>query len=273
MIESFSGLPSIADLAQPELRLAGLRFNPRTNGPSRGRYITSLMLQALSERRGEADFRNAARPRRSVSPPGRPDARHVSFVHASDNPTDAGLSLWIVDVASAEAHRVPGVALNGIFGPAPAIGPATMPALFARPCRKPEVPRRSAAKFPPAPSSRKIWAASRPAPPMKDLLKNPEDERIFDYYATSQIQIVHLDGTSKPIGEPGVIESASPSPDAHYVLIDERHHPYSYLLPFGMFPERVLAINLGTGVQQAAGRQAARRYDPEHSRRRRSGSS
>jgi hypothetical protein len=47
LIEQWSGLPSIADLAQPELRLAGLRFNPRTNGPSRGRYFTSLRLQAL----------------------------------------------------------------------------------------------------------------------------------------------------------------------------------------------------------------------------------
>src|ERR1700722_8585102 len=42
LIEEISGLPSIADLAQPELRLAGLRFNPKTNGPSRGRYITAL---------------------------------------------------------------------------------------------------------------------------------------------------------------------------------------------------------------------------------------
>jgi hypothetical protein len=47
LIEHFAGLPTIADLAQPELRLAGLRFNPKTDGPSRGRYSTSLELQAL----------------------------------------------------------------------------------------------------------------------------------------------------------------------------------------------------------------------------------
>lgn len=47
LIEPFSGLPSIAGLAQPELRLAGLRFDPRTNGPSRGRHLTSLRIQAL----------------------------------------------------------------------------------------------------------------------------------------------------------------------------------------------------------------------------------
>jgi dipeptidyl aminopeptidase/acylaminoacyl peptidase len=79
-------------------------------------------------------------------------------------------------------------------------------------------------------------------------LKNPEDEKIFDYYATSQVEVVRLDGTAKSIGDPAVVQSASPSPDGHYVLVDERHHPYTYLLPYPMFPERVLAINLATGT-------------------------
>ncbi|MYE05540.1 MAG: S9 family peptidase, partial [Bacteroidetes bacterium SB0662_bin_6] len=30
-------LPSIAEVSAPELRIAGLRINPRTNGPSRAR--------------------------------------------------------------------------------------------------------------------------------------------------------------------------------------------------------------------------------------------
>jgi len=32
------------------------------------------------------------------------------------------------------------------------------------------------------------------------------------------------------------------------VLLFERHHPYSYLLPFGAFPERVSVLNLKTGT-------------------------
>jgi len=47
LIQQISGLPPITDLAQPELRLAGLRFNPKTNGPSRGRYAMSLKLKSL----------------------------------------------------------------------------------------------------------------------------------------------------------------------------------------------------------------------------------
>src|SRR5215471_3221534 len=111
-----SGLPSIADLAQPELRLAGMRFNPKTNGPSRGRYVTSMSLKLLPD--------GPERPLRGIPANAKirfaawaPDAQHVSFVNISDDPTDAGLNLWIADVATGQAKPVPGIALNGIFGP------------------------------------------------------------------------------------------------------------------------------------------------------------
>ena len=37
--------PTVAELSQPELRLAGLRFNPRTNGPSRVSYAVGIKLK------------------------------------------------------------------------------------------------------------------------------------------------------------------------------------------------------------------------------------
>jgi dipeptidyl aminopeptidase/acylaminoacyl peptidase len=79
------------------------------------------------------------------------------------------------------------------------------------------------------------------------LLKNPLDEKIFNYYATSQVEFIPLDGAVRALGQPGVIESASPSPDGRYVLVDERHPPYSYLLPYPFFPERVSVIDRSTG--------------------------
>ena len=62
--------------------------------------------------------------------------------------------------------------------------------------------------------------------------------------------MVRLDGTGKLVGKPGVIQGASPSPDGKYVMIDERHHPYSYLLPLEFFPERVSVVNLATGASK-----------------------
>ena len=48
LIMEWPSLPSISDLAQPELRIGGLRINPRTNGPSRGRYYSALKLKKIS---------------------------------------------------------------------------------------------------------------------------------------------------------------------------------------------------------------------------------
>ena len=181
LIESYSGLPSVSDLAQPELRLAGLRFNPRTNGPSRGRYITSLMLQALPN--GEAKLVSGLPPDpkiRFVS--WSPDARHVSFVNASDNegPTGAGLSLWIVDVAGAQAHRVPGIALNGIFGQ-PCEWSSDSASLICKMLPKDRGPAPKRSEVPNGPVIQENLGRVTPGATYEDLLKNPTDEQIFDY--------------------------------------------------------------------------------------------
>src|SRR5688500_9891124 len=57
-------LPSIAELSEPELRLAGLRINPRTGGQSRAVTGTGLRLRAL------ASGNNAASERRIQTPQG-----------------------------------------------------------------------------------------------------------------------------------------------------------------------------------------------------------
>ncbi|HXW57274.1 MAG TPA: prolyl oligopeptidase family serine peptidase [Candidatus Cybelea sp.] len=253
LIEFLSGMPTIADLAQPELRLAGLRFNPKTNGPSRGRYATSLKLKPLEDTLGskgssggEEAISGLPAEAKITSPSWSPDGRRIAFVNATDKPTDAGLSLWIVDVATARAERVPGVALNGVFG-RPCEWRSDSKSLVCKtvPKHRGEAPHLS--EVPAGPVVDQNLGRVTPAATYEDLLKTPADERIFDYYATVQVEIVRLAGATAPVGKPGVIVTASASPDAHYVLIDELHHPYSYTLPFEMFPERVSVVNVQNG--------------------------
>ena len=43
------GLPGIDVVSQPELKIGGLRINPRTNGPSRGWYYDGLKFKRVSD--------------------------------------------------------------------------------------------------------------------------------------------------------------------------------------------------------------------------------
>lgn len=241
-----SGFPTIADLAQPELRLAGLRINPKTNGPSRGRYYTALGLQELP---GGKEIKVAGLPEGAKIryADWAPDARHLSFVNISDAAGDAGLSLWIVDVSNGQVQKIPGIALDGIFG-SPCEWASDSQNLLCKTIveNRPVAPKRS--EVPVGPVVQENLGRVTPGATYQDLLKSPEDEQFFDYYATSQVRLVNVDGKSSRVGKPGVITSATISPDGKYALIDERHHPYSYLLPYEMFPERVSVIDLKTGA-------------------------
>ena len=106
-----AGAPDIAELAQPELKLAGLRMNPANNGPSRMRYITGLKIRKLLDKDAKAIT-------------GLPDSPLISYVRWSPddtkiafaNSTDSRIDLYVADVATATARKVGSVALNATLG-------------------------------------------------------------------------------------------------------------------------------------------------------------
>lgn len=245
LIEQYSGLPSIANLAQPELRLAGVRFNPKTHGPSRGRDITLLKLKALPNGKEITVMGLPAQPKIRF-PEWSPDGRKISFVNISDAKADAGLSLWVIDVGTAHARRLTGIALNGVLGE-PCEWLRDSASLVCKTVPAPSGPAPVHSEIPEGPVIQENLGRVTPGATYEDLLKNRYDERIFDYYAISQVALIHLDGTRKAIGKAGVVVDATPSPDGRYCLLSERHHSYSYLLPFEMFPERVSVVNLSNG--------------------------
>ena len=74
----------------------------------------------------------------------------------------------------------------------------------------------------------------------QDLLHNPHDEDLFDYYAASQLLIVDSrTGQATPVGKPALFGSVQVSPDGKHFLVERTHRPYSYLLPAFAFPKEV----------------------------------
>jgi dipeptidyl aminopeptidase/acylaminoacyl peptidase len=78
-----------------------------------------------------------------------------------------------------------------------------------------------------------------PARTYQDLLGNPHDEALFEHYVTSQVALVGLDGSVRPVGAPGVHVSARPAPNGQHILVATVHRPYSYLVPISRFPNRI----------------------------------
>src|SRR5690606_40604071 len=91
--------PPISELAEPMLRLGGLRINPKTNAQHRQLYYTGIKFQSVD---GGAQVA-AALPADSkmVSPQWSPNGRHLAAGRLTDN----GVELWIIDAASGTATR------------------------------------------------------------------------------------------------------------------------------------------------------------------------
>ena len=241
--------PTIAELSQPELRLAGLRLNPRTNGPSRVSYAVGMQLKRLPGG-AETPVRGLPAQARISSPSWSPDNQHLAFTLTTPAAEGVGgrVELWVADVATNTARRLLAPPLNDVFGNAFEWVQDSQ-TLLARtvPAGRGAAPAADA--VPTGPAVQETGGGKKSgARTYQDLLKNPADERTFEYYATAQLVRVQLaDGRAQPLGQPGVVRTASPSPDGRFVLVRTVHRPFSYTLPVGSFPQRIDVLDLATG--------------------------
>ncbi len=230
-----ASLPSIAELSEPELRLAGVRINPRTGGQSRQVTGTGLRLRAI------ASANNAPRERRIETPPGAriggpqwsQDSKRIAFTVTSDSM----VSLWVADVASGAARRIQTPALNATIGAPCRWIDNTRLACKVIPSERGAEPARSTT--PTGPVIQEAAGRAAPNRTYQDLLASPADENLFEHYATSRIAIVSTDGSPRLIGDAGIHISAQPSPDGRYLLVLTAHRPFSYVVPVGRFPQRI----------------------------------
>ena len=223
-------LAPIADLAAPELRLAGMRINPRTNGPSRSRGYLALGLKTLD---GEAERPITGWPddRQARNVSFSPDGAHVAFTVDMDD----GIHLYVADVATAVARRMGEWLLNDTAGfPFRWVSDGQTLVILTVPGSRPGVPERPLAPL--GPVVQENLGVKAPARTYQDLLASPYDEAVFEHYVTAQVVTVSLDGEQTSIGSSGLVTSARPSPDGDYILVTEMHRPFSYIVPASRFP-------------------------------------
>lgn len=223
-------LPSIAELSQSELRLAGQRINPVNNGLSRAQTFKSLRVIATHSGT-------------EYSLTGLPDDAHLSEITWSPDESKIaflqngtkGIELWLADLTSFKAHRLSNFFLNNTYGSTLIWNPDgnSMIAKF--------IPDgRAALKAPStsqeAPLIQETSGKAAPVPTYQDLLKTPYDEELFDFYFTSQLKEVNLLGESRNLLKPAIIRSMEYSPDGKFILLANITKPYSYQVPINAFP-------------------------------------
>jgi dipeptidyl aminopeptidase/acylaminoacyl peptidase len=227
-------LPTIAEVAEPELRLAGLRINPRTSGPSRRSYLSGLLL---------LDVRDASAAPRAVTglPVGAriadvrwsPDGARLAFTVTGDD----AISLWVAEVKTARAWRLLPDRLNGAAG-AP-FEWRSDGAIVARlvPAGRGEPPAR--ARVPTGPRVQENDGRKRPARTNPDVLRDEHDDALLEYHLRSQLAVITPDGKPTSIGAPDLHVAAAPSPDAAHLLVAAIHRPFSRKVGIDRFPLRV----------------------------------
>ena len=233
MLERTS-MPTIAELSQPMLRLAGVRINPKTNAPHRSntryRNLTLKVIADGSERKVTLP------PSPVISWIGySADGRRFAFTHMRDT----GVELWIGESATGQAKSITPAQLNSVFG-APCIWIGEGASLL---CSFINSARGAAPALPAVPTGPNIQESRgrlAPTPTVQDMLTSVHDEALFEYYGTSQLAIVDATtGQRAPFGRPAMFTEFRPSPDAQFTLVTRIKRPFSWLVRYDDFPTSI----------------------------------
>src|SRR6266850_6083719 len=231
-------MPTIAELAEPMLRLAGNRINPRTTGPQLPGPITGLVVKRVAD--GSERRISVPAPAALSFVSWSPDSRSIAFVQTRDS----GLALGVVDPATGQSRALTGPSLNATNAP-PCQWMPGGGRLLCEFVPDGRGPAPVAPQTPVGPTTQETRGRAAPAPTYEDLLKNANDERLFDYYFTAQLALVDAaTGARTPLGKPAIFGNIDVAPGGEYLLVARTVRPYSYLVPDGLFPKAIEVWNV-----------------------------
>lgn len=225
---------TIAELSEEELRLGGLRINPKTNIGSRTIFYNDVKIKGIEETEA-----------RSIS--GLPQNPLLSnFTWSPDetkmaltNTTDSGVEVWILDLQTAAVSKLTDATLNANMGnPIGWFKDGKSLLLNMLPKERKQL-INTAEAVPTGPTISTSDGSKAQNRTYQDLLQNPNDIFNFEQLATSTLVKQELSGASKQWASADMYTNVSFSPDGKYIMTTTIHKPFSYIVPYNRFPETV----------------------------------
>jgi dipeptidyl aminopeptidase/acylaminoacyl peptidase len=234
-------LPSIVEVAQPELKLAGLRINPRTYSPSRFSFGTDLALLDIGTQ-AEMKVSGLPAPLRLADSAWSPDQRYLAFTHMAytDKASAGEVELWLVDIGLRVAKKLTKHPLSHVAGTGFSWLPDASGLLVnLKPALLGKAPPATGIPSGPSTQDSHQSGAARQLRTYADLLKNEKDAKLFEHYATVQLALVDLAGKARMVGVPDMFIAARVAPNGKYILTQALQRPFSYVVPASGFPRRI----------------------------------
>ncbi|WP_027077948.1 alpha/beta hydrolase family protein [Maribacter antarcticus] len=222
---------SIEELSEKELRLAGLRINPKTNIGSRTNYYNHIKIKSLN-RKTTIQVSGLPENSRLANFSWSPDQSKIAVT----NTTNDGVEIWVLDLKKAVVNKITDANVNANMGDVinwfkdgESLLIKMLPAK-----RKALINVSEAVPMGPTISSNDGKKAQNRT--YQDLLKNPNDELNFEQLALSELYKINLDGTKSKWKEADMYTSISFSPNGAYTMVVTVDRPFSYLVPYRRFP-------------------------------------
>ncbi len=224
--------PSLQDLADEKLKLAGKSFTKKINA-QKDFYPTNMinLFDLDNKSRIGIKLPSKARIRETqVSP----NQKKLALL----NETDAGIELLINELGKSKLKKFSEFKLNDIFGDGFIgwLNDDRHILLKIIPPERATEPQRSA--IPDSPIMEETSGKESKVRTYQNLLKNEYDKKLFEHYFSSQLILLDIEtGKYKTVGKTAIYDDVEISPDNNFLLITRIEKPYSYNVPYYRFPK------------------------------------
>lgn len=231
LIMERNSYPTVEELGQPEVRVAGLRLNPNNFSPSRQNFINGLKLKNIKTGK-ESSIVGLPANLLAGNISWSPDEKQIAFTHTTGSRVD----LYVLAVEKAIATKINKTALNATLGPVFSwVNEATL--LYTTITQAASMmPKRPIT--PVGPSIQESVGKAAPSRTYQDLIRSPYDEEAFAFLTSSQL-VKNTNGIETKMGSPAIYTSFEVSPDKKYLLTETIQKPFSYLVTAYSFASRV----------------------------------